>query len=362
MNQSFDFYDKPGYLQELTRAANQAGAGDDLTYMAMGFDVSIPAIAEMTDALCGAASRGATVKLIVDAYCFMFDDKEKLGTMVTKGKIIPEQLSGSFRQTYEKLEQLKSAGGSYYITNKPSRAYKFPYAGRSHIKLAIINDRFFIGGCNFDSARYLDIMVAWRNAPTVKALNGIIEQITTHKTVREALEYTDQTLVLGEQMKLFIDCGVKRQSTILRQAHDIIDEAKENITITCQYFPGRETAQRLLAAHKRGVKVKIYFSHPSVHGPLFFVHHMYNFREKFSLPRSFFDYQLAKEVPKLHSKVIVTESAVMIGSHNYVLDGVRYGTAEIALLNRDPTFIKTMAAKVEELVAGHRLNRKKPTN
>jgi phosphatidylserine/phosphatidylglycerophosphate/cardiolipin synthase-like enzyme len=354
---SFDFYDKPGYLQEITQAANEAGIGDELIYMAMGYDASIPEIAEMTDALSSAASRGAKASLIIDAYCFTLNNSEHLGPMFTRGKIVPKYLRGTFRQTYEKLESFKSNGGTYHIINRPKHAFEFPYSGRSHIKLAIINDRFFIGGCNFDAVTNLDIMVAWNNAPTATILKDILRSIVGKSSVKEALDYTDQTLMLGDYMQLLIDCGVKKQSTILRNAFEVIDNAKEHIVMTCQYFPGRNTAQHLLAAHKRGVDVKIYFSHPSVHGPLSFVHQLYNWREQLGLPSSFFDHQLAKSVPKLHSKVLISESAAMIGSHNYVRDGVNYGTAEIALLNYDPEFIANLSDKVDDLVSGRPLVR-----
>ena len=36
--------------------------------------------------------------------------------------------------------------------------------------------------------------------------------------------------------------------------------------------------------------------------------------------------------PKLHAKVLVSERCAIIGSHNYVWQGVRFGTAEIAFI------------------------------
>jgi phosphatidylserine/phosphatidylglycerophosphate/cardiolipin synthase-like enzyme len=349
---SFDFYDKPGYLQELTHCSRQAGKGDSLTIMAMGYDVTVPAVNMLSEELAAAAKRGASIRLIIDACSFMLDDRERLGPLFYNAKIVPGKLRGSFKKTYDMLEHIKLQGGQYYITNQPGRAFTFPYGGRSHIKLAIVNDRFFIGGCNLDDTTYLDVMVAWQNRPTVEALSAILQKVIDDDghSVRQALEDSDQTLVLGDKMKIFIDCGIRHQSTILRQAHQLIDEAREKVTITCQYFPGEETARRLLAARKRGVDVKIYFSHPTVHGKLFFVHHFYNLRERLSLPAVFFENRLAKDIPKLHSKVIVTESAAMIGSHNYVSNGVNYGTAEIALLNHDPAFAKTLEKRVRQLV------------
>lgn len=353
MTLPFEFFDKRGYIAELTRSAKSAGPSDTLTLMAMAYDTSWPEIAGLAEALSDAAARGAKVRLIIDAMTFMMDDKERPGPLLLKGRIVPEQLRGTFKATYQSLEKLKASGGEYYILNQPPRALTLPYAGRSHIKLALVNDRIFIGGCNLDHPNYLDAVAAWHNQPTADAVNDIIEKIISDGVVCRALEYTDQTLVLGELMKIFIDCGVKRQSTILRQAHQLIDEAKEKVIITCQYFPGDETGRRLLAAHKRGVDVQIYFSHPTVHGKLALLHYGYNLFERLRVPAVLFQNRLPKTIPKLHAKALVTESAALIGSHNYVSAGVKFGTAEIALLNHDPTFRQQLEAHIQQLVSHH---------
>jgi phosphatidylserine/phosphatidylglycerophosphate/cardiolipin synthase-like enzyme len=160
------------------------------------------------------------------------------------------------------------------------------------------------------------------------------------------MQQTDNSHVVNETMSLFVDSGVPGKSLILQQAHALIDSARESVTITCQYFPGNETGQRLLAAHRRGVKVAIFFSPPSAHGVLRPAHWLHNFRERRRLPADFFAGQLPSHAAKLHAKIIATESAAMIGSHNYVQAGVSFGTAEIALLRRDPSFARALVAKI----------------
>lgn len=353
MTALFDFYDNAGYLQELTKRANAAGRGDHITVMAMAYAATVPEINTLADALTAAASRGAGIRLILDAYSFLLDRDDHLGPLLTAGKIQPQKLHGSFKQTYASLEQLKAAGGAYHILNLPDRAFRLPYAGRSHIKLAIVNDQLFIGGCNLDSADQLDVMVAWQNQPTVSAVQALIDKIVDRGTVRDALEGQDQTLVLGDDndLSIFVDCGIRRQSVILQNAYQLIDEATQKIVITCQFFPGRETARRLLAAHKRGVDVTIYYSHPAAHGRLALAHRLYTWRERLSLPATFFEHRLTKDSPKLHAKILITESAAMVGSHNYVINGVNFGTAEIALLNRQQDFIQRIGSLVNQLVA-----------
>jgi len=132
---------------------------------------------------------------------------------------------------------------------------------------------------------------------------------------------------------------VRGQSLIYDEALNMIDSAKEWIYVTCQYFPGGPTAKHLAAAQKRGVRIQIDFSHPHTHNSAAAVHHMHQLAQRArGLPRNFFAGRLDKHVPKLHAKVLATEQGAMLGSHNYVVQGVQFGTAEIALQSFDPIF------------------------
>jgi phosphatidylserine/phosphatidylglycerophosphate/cardiolipin synthase-like enzyme len=147
-------------------------------------------------------------------------------------------------------------------------------------------------------------------------------------------------------MQILIDAGVPKQSTIYDHALALIDDAREHIFFTCQYFPGGKTARHLLAAHKRGVDVRIVYSHPLAHGVKSPGHYLYNARERLRLPAEFFADQRTAKAPLLHAKVIATEKGAIVGSHNYVSQGVWLGTAEIALLNQDPAFAKAVIRKI----------------
>ena len=66
---------------------------------------------------------------------------------------------------------------------------------------------------------------------------------------------------------------------------------------------------------------------------------MHQMRERMrNLPEHFFAGRLGKLVPKLHAKVLASEKAAIVGSHNYVIQGVNFGTAELALHSMDPAF------------------------
>lgn len=119
---------------------------------------------------------------------------------------------------------------------------------------------------------------------------------------------------------------------------DIIDGAQERLLITCQFFPNDVTARHLLAAQRRGVKVDILYNDPSKHPfPYNLLHRMVIAREGLKLPANFFAQALKRDKPYLHAKLLVSEQAAMMGSHNLVTAGVRLGTAEIAMVFTDPT-------------------------
>ena len=65
-------------------------------------------------------------------------------------------------------------------------------------------------------------------------------------------------------------------------------------------------------------------------------------KEKLGKPKELFANQLPQQLPALHAKVIASEKAGLIGSHNFVETGVKFGTAEIALLRDDPTFAQAL--------------------
>ena len=344
----FQFYSRPEYFKALIKHAQQAGNGDPITIMSMNFDPLVELIGRLMHELCEAASRGATVRLIVDAMDFILDSKSKPGPLFY-GRQLTTASSGTFGKRFAFLENLQAAGGHYWIINKPVRPLQNPVAGRSHIKLALINDRVYLGGCNLDTEKRIDLMVSWHDKTTAAWLYELTEEIVAAGNARQALQGKDQTLRVNDTMTIYIDSGVKKQSLIYSQALQFIDQANESVTVTCQYFPGGPTAQHLIAAQKRNAQVTIYFNGPKAHEqPL--GHYLYNMRERLRVPASFFARQLPVTSDKLHSKLIITEHGAMIGSHNYVDVGVKLGTAEIALQVNDRMFAQAAEAKLLELL------------
>ena len=175
-------------------------------------------------------------------------------------------------------------------------------------------------------------MVGWRDSGTSSWLRGQLLSIPAAGTTRQAFGGHDLTHQIDEQHRLIVDCGVPRQSAILAQAVQTIDNAREWLILTCQFFPNGVTAAHLKRAHDRGVHVRLIFNDPHKLDPVERIsNHLVRAREKLRVPPEFFSDQLPVETPFLHAKVIASERELLVGSHNYVRVGVKLGTAEIAL-------------------------------
>lgn len=190
-------------------------------------------------------------------------------------------------------------------------------------------------------------MVSWQDTQTADWLFDTMRQVADQQSTKTALGGVDRGFTIDSNTTLLLDAGTPKQSLILDEAYKLIDSAKDSIFLTCQYFPGDATAQHLKAAYARGVKVTVIYSHPSAHGQLKApAHHAYAAKERLRVPREFFAHRLPKGAPLLHAKILVTDAGSMVGSHNYVVQGVNFGTAELAMLSRDLKFGRALIDKI----------------
>jgi phosphatidylserine/phosphatidylglycerophosphate/cardiolipin synthase-like enzyme len=189
-------------------------------------------------------------------------------------------------------------------------------------------------------------MVGWRDKKAADWVYDWVTKIVATGSTKETFASKDRQLELSPSLRILLDAGKPKQSIIYDCALQLIDEAQESIFFTCQYFPGGRTGKHLLKAYDRGVDVRIVYSHPLAHGPKAPAHWLYNTRERLRLPAALFSEQRAAKAPTVHAKVIATEKGAIVGSHNYVPQGVWLGTAEIALLSNDPEFSKALVRKI----------------
>ncbi|HUC87635.1 MAG TPA: phospholipase D-like domain-containing protein [Candidatus Binatia bacterium] len=347
----FRFYTADEYWSELIRLMSETKPGSRVLLTSMSFHPDEPPVASVMSSLKATAKRGVKTTLLIDAQTFLI---KKLVWGELPGPLWPKlKLPKRMRQPYafrlHSLEQLAATtDGEYRIINLPSKRFDLPVAGRSHIKLAIVDDQVFLGGCNLQGTKSIDLMVGLKDKLLADWLYSLLKQVQAEASVNKALAGQDICRPIDENTDLLIDAGIKKQSVILDSAIDLIDSAQDWILITCQFFPNGITAAALLRAKARGVKIEIIFSHPTIHGPVGSMFHRGNMlRERLRVPADFFNGMMAKEDTKLHAKLLASDKGTIIGSHNYVKAGVNLGTAEIALISHDPSFTAQALASLE---------------
>jgi cardiolipin synthase len=345
----YTLYARPAYFDTLAKEIAATKSGDRVLVTSMTLRPQDDLVQTIITSLCEAASRGVIVHFSIDAHQFLSYEFQRLGPLWFH-KDFPEKMSPPFARKYATLEKLYRAGVHVGVTNQPHKRFTSPFAGRSHIKTAIINEKLYIGGCNLSASDQLDVMVSWHDKTSADWLYNLMHSMVVNESSLDAFGMIDHQYAINKKALVLIDTGVRDQSIILRQALKVIDDAEEWLLITCQYFPNSITAQALKRAQLRGVKVFPIFNNPRKHG---FPHSVLQYavaqRERLRMPREFFLGELPPTLPFLHAKVLASEQQAMVGSHNYVRAGVALGTAETALWVKDAAFAQASAQFILEL-------------
>jgi cardiolipin synthase A/B len=330
------------YWADIEKRVDATQSGERIAMMVMDFDPTNPLIRRVFNKLLLAAQRGVAVWLSVDAHTFLFD-AHKLSTYWLTNNL--QHLSPQLTTKKKLLDQLNSLpSGHTAIINQPRRLLSNPVAGRSHIKVTVINDRVYIGGCNMQHPDWIDLMINWQEHHLADTLFELVQHTVEQQHTPTVLMGEDKILTCKDRSKVYIDAGKPNQSIILHQALAMIDAAQESIVMTCQFFPNSVTAKHLAAAYRRGVHIELLYAHPSMQGFIGGLGQQVNILiERMRTPASLFRDQLPAS-QGIHAKLIATEKGAIVGSHNYVQAGVKLGTAEIALVCQDPHFSQAAVA------------------
>lgn len=330
------FFTRREYFLELTRRIAATNLGDRVLLTTMAFDANDQYVQSIFDALAAAAKRGVSVWVAIDAYDFIRGEKF-MGPLWWNSRMPNSaKLRGLASRNFRTIQQVRDAGGTCTIVNAPRHPFSNPFTGRSHIKCAVVNTFSFVGGCNLHQNKETDCMIGLHDAKTADWLFNTLQPLVALGANRSAFGLHDKHFSMQSGVDFLLDAGVKRQSTILQNAYQVIDNARSWIFLSCQYFPNSTTTQRLRAAYARGVKVYLLLNdvskHRGVHIP---IQRVVTPLEKMRSPESFFNFVLPAKEPYMHAKVLATETTAIVGSHNYILAGVNFGTAELAVRWQD---------------------------
>jgi phosphatidylserine/phosphatidylglycerophosphate/cardiolipin synthase-like enzyme len=333
-------FSESDYFKALLSDIKATKAGDRIGLITMSFEPNEPLVNEILEELYAAADRKVNVALAVDAFTFLVNDIDKT--------IGPLWLPLPFgQQNYLKrkhsLDKLASKRyGKYAIINKPARYMTNPYAGRSHLKTAVVNNTIYLGGPNLHKTDRSDMVVSLEDSKTADWLYNLTCQLISHQHTDKVLAHEDKTIKIDPKTQILIDAGKSGQSLIIEEAAHLIEEAREKIIASFQYFPDGIIANRLADANTRGVEVTALTNHPYRYGAILKLTQRWaRLRAKSKMP-DFYNSSvttISHLLPYLHTKAITSERTAIVGTHNLVEKGVRYGTAEIALKrSNDPYF------------------------
>lgn len=342
----YRLYNRLSYYRELAHKINGTKPGDRIAIATMSVEPLNGDTHHILEALNQAADRGVHVSFTIDAYGFLGDRHLRPGPLFFHTRL-PARLSATYQPKLDALNALASHGGRYAITNQPGRRFTRQVAGRSHVKFAVVNDWLYVGGCELNTINQIDLMVGWQDRLTADWLYDIAQaMVTTAGTA--FLGGKDVVHQIDNHSQLLIDAGQPGYSTIFNKALAMIDEAQQTIYFTSQYPPYGSTLNHLKRARARGVRVTIVYNHPDQHAvPINLILRLIQLRARLHAPATLFSGQLDKRRPFLHAKLLATDLGAIVGSHNLAPTGVKVGTAEIALLCRDPAFAQKAIATIE---------------
>jgi phosphatidylserine/phosphatidylglycerophosphate/cardiolipin synthase-like enzyme len=346
----YTLLNRSDYFEALVKAARSAGKNDRIAITTMTYDPTEPLVARLMRELCGAATRGANVTLLVDAYSMMVNEETKWPGPLWYRPSLRTRMWEPFRGRLAALEALRRDGGAYTVLNMPQTPFSIIPAGRSHIKLAVANDTAFVGGCNLRDVTRLDVMVGWRDGRAADLLYDLALRMHTTGSTRLAFRGEDRSFTISPEATFLLDAGSPKQSLIYDHALALIDDADDWILLTSWFFPGGRTGRHLHEADRRGVKVQIAYCPPRESGRFGYMMSGYTMLQRRSLPAHFFAASGIEHSRRIHAKMVVSEKGAIVGSHNLITQGITFGTAELSLQVMDPRFAVNLTAFTKRLL------------
>lgn len=350
----FNFYTSTEYYDYLAKKISHTRAGGRVVLVSLWLEVKHQSIQNIIDAAAAAAKRGVEVLVVVDAFTLLIKQGLLPGPAFFFGSE-PPMVFESFRKRIDPLDQLRSSGAKGIIIHQPKHPLNNPFTGRSHIKFSVVDDEVFIGGCNLSNVDFLDIMVSWHDKQLADWLTDFTNDVASKGKVSKVVAQ-DLNMPIDSKTTLLLDSGRANQSIIFDEALKVIDRAEETILISYQYFPHGKAADHLEKAHQRGVTLQVVYNHHSKHHkPLNLVYGITAWKTRQRKPAILFEGRLPKKHDYMHGKLIASEKEAIVGSHNYMPSGVKWGTAEIAMHCSDPAFARKAINTLMQQVQRHNL-------
>lgn len=332
------------YLTLLAHKVSQTVLGDRVSVMTMSLEPSEPLTQIVLQELNKAAGRKVDVTLVVDAYAFLLDS----GSLSVGDPLFPTGLRQQvFARRQSALDTLNLHPSSLVaVTNMPDRPLRNPYAGRSHIKGAVVNDWLAFGGPNLHGTERIDAVVSLEDATSADWFYDLSKSIAQAGTTK-VLGEEDFTVKLDPKTEILVDVGVPGQSAIFNRQLSIAQDVAESLFFTSQFVPNGSIAHALLEAYGRVTDVEVLYNSPASWGAIGgIMQKAIYMKQRLVMPESFRNGMLPSGLPAMHAKILANEGEGAIGTHNSSEAGVKFGTPEIMLYRKSPSFVKKLRALI----------------
>lgn len=315
------------YVRTLTQDVRKAKKRVTIFSHIIAYDDSTD---ELVAALCEAAKRGVRVEVAGDVFTY---------GILGGWKVVPLKPNERIRALRTMVKKFKKSGVEYRWIGQVG---PFLFAGRSHVKWAVVDDIVYsFGGINLyaKGLRETDYMLREKNPRLGDHL------VREHRRIADADRrnkfYRSHQFESGNG-DVLIDGGRPRDSIIYHRACALAKQATDIVYVS-QYCPTGPLGKIM---NERGAK--LYFSHwrqaQSLNNRLLIRGSMFLTGYETLYDRAKF----------IHAKFILFtmpdgSKVALSGSHNFVRAGVVLGTREIDLETSDPTIV----AALEEFLQKH---------
>jgi len=279
------------------------------------------------------ARRGIDARLNIDWFSRLSSEPGVNATIPIK-KIIGKGEYHKFFKDHneETFDELITSGVKIDFLNPPDRVQKiFPFLGRNHIKMYIIDDMAWLGGINIcdTSFKSIDFVVKIKDPRIVEVLAEEFEYANQEKEDDEVI-FSDGAIL--------IDGGKPGESTILDTALFIVSQAKTKIRNISFFTPDGPFLKSLKEAYDRGVDVEVL--KPAKTKGVYALLDLFN-KVNMGIKRRKIPFR--ETDASIHAKLlIVDDEKVLFGSHNLMISGVKAGTQEIAFYSTNPNLVRNL--------------------
>ncbi|PJE57965.1 MAG: hypothetical protein COU81_03270 [Candidatus Portnoybacteria bacterium CG10_big_fil_rev_8_21_14_0_10_36_7] len=280
-----------------------------------------------------AAKRKLDARLNIDWFSRLTSEAGINSTIPVKSIIGKGDYHKFFKNRNEEaFRDLINSGVNVNFLNPPDKIQKiFPFLGRNHIKIYIVDNVAWLGGVNICDASFnaIDFVVKITNPRIVDVLTEEFEFSNQEKT-------DDQ--VVTENGTLFIDSGEAGQSIILDEAQFMVNTAQKKVRNISFFTPDGPFLKSLKDAHDRGVDVEVL--KPSETSGIYVLLDLVN-KVNMNIKRRKVPFTEVHD--SVHAKLlIIDDESVLFGSHNLMKSGVNAGTQEIAFYSTNPILVRNL--------------------